>query len=89
MEKVAEYLKIAREEKKKSVYDVERDIKISHQNLYKWEKGTAEPSIIHCIKLADYYNVTLDYLVGREERDKNVNTKYYKCNINAKDNNNF
>ena len=31
-----------------------------------WERGQREPDIENLIKLADYYNVTLDYLVGRE-----------------------
>lgn len=32
----------------------------------KYEVGKAEPSIETLVKLADYYHVTLDYLVGRE-----------------------
>lgn len=32
----------------------------------KYEVGKAEPSIETLIKLADYYHVTLDYLVGRK-----------------------
>ena len=31
-----------------------------------YEYGACEPSIETLIKLADYYNVSLDYLVGRE-----------------------
>ena len=35
--------------------------------LYQYyEAGTREPKISSAIKLADYFNVTLDYLVGRE-----------------------
>ena len=65
MKKIAENLKYIREEKNISVYDIEKDIKISHQNLYKWEKALSEPSIVNCIKLADYYDISLDELVGR------------------------
>lgn len=84
MEKIAENLKAIREERKKSVYDIEKEIKISHQNIYKWERAQAEPSIINCIKLADYYGVSLDELVGREygheEKEiTQINAKYYNC----------
>ncbi|MBQ7339344.1 MAG: helix-turn-helix transcriptional regulator [Clostridia bacterium] len=67
MKKVGENLKLTRVENNKSIYDIEKELKISHQNLYKWEKGQSEPSIINCIKLADYYGISLDELVGREK----------------------
>lgn len=31
-----------------------------------WENGIYEPAIADMIKLADLFDVTLDYLVGRE-----------------------
>ncbi len=31
-----------------------------------WETGTTEPSIKDIIKLADYFQVSTDYLLGRE-----------------------
>lgn len=89
MKKIGENLKAIREENEKSVYDIEKEIGISHQSLYKWEKGEREPSIIACIKLAEYYKCSLDYLVGREVREENNNSKYYKCNIMANGNNNL
>lgn len=40
------------------------------QNTYQhYEAGRSEPSIDTLVKLADYYNVSLDYLVGRERAD--------------------
>ena len=42
---------------------------ISPQAYYKYENETNEPNIENLIKLADYYNVTLDYLIGREFRN--------------------
>ena len=41
---------------------------ISRQAVSKWEKGDSIPDIKMLIKIADYYNVTLDELV-REEYD--------------------
>lgn len=86
MEKIAENIKSIREERKKSVYDIEKEIGISHQNLYKWERAQAEPSIINCIKLANYYDISLDELVGRtygheEKATTQINAKYYNCNF--------
>lgn len=38
---------------------------ISHQNISRWEKGTILPNIDFCVKLADFYNISLDELIGR------------------------
>ena len=38
----------------------------SHQNINRWERGEVIPSIEVCIKLADFFNITLDELVGRK-----------------------
>ena len=86
-----EALREAREKANKTPYDVENEIGISHVNIYRWENGV-EPKVENLIKLANYYNVSLDVLVGNndflentqvEELKKNVqiNTKYYKCNF--------
>ncbi len=40
-------------------------INISQQNISRWERGEVLPSIEMCIKLADFYGITLDELVGR------------------------
>lgn len=42
---------------------------ISLQAYYKYEKGTNEPNIENLCKLADFYNVSLDYLVSREKNN--------------------
>ena len=39
----------------------------SQANLSRWEKGLVEPSIIECWKIADYFDVSIDYLCGRKE----------------------
>lgn len=64
--KINEYLKMTREESNKSVYEVEKETKINHSSIYRWEQGINEPTISQCIKLADCYNVSLDELVGRD-----------------------
>jgi transcriptional regulator with XRE-family HTH domain len=32
-----------------------------------WVAGRKEPSLKNAVKIADYFNVSLDYLVGRTE----------------------
>lgn len=63
IQEIGENLKYIRENKNISVYKIEKELGISHQNLYKWEKGQSEPSIMQCIKLSKYYGITLDELV--------------------------
>ena len=45
-------------------------LNISVQAYYKYESDKNEPSISTLCKLADLYNVSLDYLVGREFNDE-------------------
>ena len=39
----------------------------SQANLSRWEKGLNEPSIVECWKLADFFDVSIDFLCGRKE----------------------
>ena len=39
----------------------------SHSAVVKWENGQCEPSLEALVKIADYFNVTLDFLLGRIE----------------------
>ena len=38
----------------------------TQQQYYKYEKGIQEIPAHHLLVLADYYHVTVDYLLGRE-----------------------
>ena len=39
----------------------------THQQYYKYEKGIQEIPAHHLITLADFYQVSVDYLLGREK----------------------
>ena len=43
------------------------DNKITYAAISYWEQEKRSPSLDCCIILADFFNVTLDYLAGREE----------------------
>ena len=62
-------LKELRDKSKKSVTEIQKLLGISNPAYYNYENGKAEPSIDKLIKLADYYNVSIDYLVGRIYQD--------------------
>ncbi len=63
-----EYLKEHRVAAGKTLLEVERDTGISNANLSRWESGKVIPSIAFCERLADYYGISLDELVGRNDR---------------------
>ncbi len=58
-------LKELRIKNKKTVDELSKLLNISVQAYYKYEKGQNEPNIENLIKLADFYHVTLDELIGR------------------------
>ncbi len=59
-------LKTQRELHKKTLIDIEKATGISNANLSRWECGKNLPNIDFCVKLADYYGITLDELIGRD-----------------------
>lgn len=63
-------LKELREEKKISQNKLATELKINVMTYNGWEKEKTEPNIQNLIKLADYYGVSLDYLVGRKFNDE-------------------
>lgn len=41
------------------------DLNMSQNTISRYETGEREPGIAELIKIADYFNVSIDYLVGR------------------------
>ncbi len=56
-----------RKEKNLSQCKLAELVGTSQANLSRWEKGLNEPSIIECWKIADFFEVSLDYLCGKTE----------------------
>ena len=48
--------------------DIASYLNIAVSTYSYWEKGTYEPDQAVLSKLADYFNVSVDYLLGREEK---------------------
>ena len=54
-----------RKERRLSQRKLAQEIGTSQANLSRWEQGLNEPSIIECWKIADYFDVSIDFLCGR------------------------
>ena len=63
-------LKELRLQNKLSQIDVSKKTGIEYQNYNKYELNKNEPNIDTLKKLADFYNVSLDYLCGRQFNNK-------------------
>lgn len=59
-------LKLLRKQNKKTQADIANILNITTAGYNKYEINYTEPNIETLIKLADYYQVSLDYLVGRD-----------------------
>lgn len=58
-------IKQLREEKGISQAKLAQDIGVTYGAVGNWESGTREPKFETVIKIADYFGVSVDYLVGR------------------------
>lgn len=62
-------LKVLRKEKNISQQQLANILEISQQAINKYENHKVEPDIDTLVAMADYFGVTLDYLVGRFESE--------------------
>lgn len=47
-----------------SLTDLSKQVGTSSQNLGRWERGEVLPNIDFCVKLAEFYNISLNELLG-------------------------
>jgi transcriptional regulator with XRE-family HTH domain len=47
--------------------ELAKDLKIAQSTLSYWERGDFEPDNTSLVNLAEYFNVTTDYLLGRTD----------------------
>lgn len=62
----AETFKQLLSETNESIYSISKAIGANDTTVYKWRDGETMPSLNMAIKLADFFDVTLDELAGRE-----------------------
>ena len=67
MSKFSERLKLLRTSKGLSQADFAKQIKISKSSVNMYERGEREPSFKTLEHIADYFNVDMDYLLGKSD----------------------
>lgn len=65
-------LKGLRLEKKVTQKTIADAIGVAPRNIQNFEYGTARPKLDNVIRLADFFNVSLDYLVGRSDNPQRL-----------------
>lgn len=63
-------LKELRKKKGISQLRLATDLNTTQNTISRYETGEREPGIDELIKIADYFNVSVDYLIGRTENPK-------------------
>lgn len=57
---------------------------ISERTLFRYENAISEPTITVIIKLAEFFNVTCDYLIGFDRDSVEYLSSYKKENVEVK-----
>lgn len=63
------YLREIREAKAVSVKQLAADAGFSKVQIWNWESGRREPSLADLVTLADYFGVSIDYLIRGEKKE--------------------
>lgn len=71
---IGETLKEHRENAKLTQTELAKRTGIKQQNISRWEKNTHIPNVMDCITLANFYQISIDYLVGYENEDGSKNS---------------
>lgn len=65
-------LKDLREDRDVSVKEILSFLNVSRTTYYNYEKGTSHPGLDTLLKLADFYHVSVDYLLEREDEENEI-----------------
>ncbi len=63
-------LKEIRKAKKISQLKLALDLNTNQNTISRYETGEREPGIKELIRIADYFDISIDYLVGRTDEPK-------------------
>ncbi|WP_368290829.1 helix-turn-helix domain-containing protein [Ligilactobacillus ruminis] len=67
---IGQRIRDLRKQKRMSQTELAKSAGVSQTTVTAWETGKAEPSSSAVAKLADIFNVTTDYLLGKPEMKK-------------------
>ena len=86
---IASLRKLLREDKKISQTKLAEDLFIGRSTMSEYENGTKQPPISVLVKIADYFDVSLDYIAGRTDKKVSIekintilSTQYGKTLLN-------
>lgn len=77
-------LKYLRNREKVSQQQLAEVIGISQQSVNKYENHNIEPDISTLIKIADYFNTSVDFLIGNTDID-HKSEKVESCDLNEEE----
>lgn len=69
---LAERISMLRTEQNMTQKQLAEELGVSRSLVASWETGVREPNAIECLRLADLFFVTSDYLCGRINERKNI-----------------
>lgn len=72
MNEFANNLKLLRIEHGQTQTELAKVFNVAQRTIHAWENNLQEPSIDTIIKIAKFYNVSINYLYGLEEEDGRV-----------------
>ena len=86
---IGEKLRQLRSEKGNTQLELAKAVDVSVKTVKNWEADVNDPDLSHTIAIADYYDITIDELVGRDlgdhlllnnldESDRNRMRKIYR-----------
>lgn len=61
-----EILRRCLKESHKSEADLQRELNVSSSLTYRWLNNIAQPNVESLMEVAEYFNCSIDYLLGRE-----------------------
>jgi transcriptional regulator with XRE-family HTH domain len=67
MEVLSKRLLELRKEKGLSQASLAKQLNVSYSLICYWETNRAEPTAVNIVKIADYFSVSTDYLLGRTD----------------------
>lgn len=67
MVNIGERISELRKSNKLSQQQLANILKTTNSSICDWERGRTEPSLATVVKIADYFDVSCDYLLGRTE----------------------
>lgn len=73
----AEQLKTLRKINGLTQKELAEKLKIKQNSYSDWENGKSEPNIEMLVRIADYFDVSLDYLMGGKM--KNITEEFSLC----------